>query len=529
MNTSLNALLIKAEEQLNNNDFQAAYNIYYELVKEHKNSPEIYNNLAIAAYQLQKYQESIDYIAQALKLEPNNPIYIAQYAQFLFTTDFNLADRLFNTAIKLAATAEIKTQIEDNYSALLYNQACLIAKDLNTIQQHQAIELFNKSLKFRDNNYKAYFNIACCYANLNNLPVALDYLNKTIACKSDHADAHFALSQFYQQNNNISQAEFHLQQALAAKSSQQAMAEFNYGVLEYKKNNYPQAILHYKNSLKINPHLFAACYNLGSLYQKLKNHEDAIFYYKKALEINPQDPTCRYLIASLNNHSNNKAITKAPALYIEQLFDNYAPDFDYDLVTNLNYKTHILLRDLFLEHVTDTTQLNILDLGCGTGLAGELFKSNSKIVTGVDLSQKMLDVASEKKIYDHLIKAEINEYLNGLNKNDNLISHSDLILLSDVLVYYGQLDELFNNIKQHLMSKCGYLLFSVELLKSDNNDNLIDYQLTINGRYSHSIDYINRLTMKKFTTIASKEVILRTQEGHDVHGLICLVQALAVS
>ena len=56
---------------------------------------------------------------------------------------------------------------------------------------------------------------------------------------------------------------------------------------------------------------------------------------------------------------------------------------------------------------------NILDVGCGTGLCGALLSPYARRLVGVDLSDRMLDQARERNIYDELVKGELTAYLDG--------------------------------------------------------------------------------------------------------------------
>lgn len=48
--------------------------------------------------------------------------------------------------------------------------------------------------------------------------------------------------------------------------------------------------------------------------------------------------------------------------------------------------------------------LDILDLGCGTGLVGSWFKDYGRKIVGVDVSPTMLDMATKKGCYHELRK-----------------------------------------------------------------------------------------------------------------------------
>lgn len=521
--------LIKAEECLKQSDYKQAYEIYLSLEKIYHNSPEIYNNLAISAHQLQKQQECFDYINQAINLDSENPSYYAQKAKFYDLDNFEAASLLYNHALSLCCKnddRELINQIKKNHSDLLYNYATSLLKNSDSADKlNIAIELLKKAIDDDKSNYKALYNLAFCYFNIDDTKLGVDYLKQTLEINPNHTQSHFTLSQYYQSINNTEQAEKHIKKATESDSINKAEAEYNYGVLEQQKQNYEQALSHYYKCIEINNQHFAAHYNIASVNQSLGNINKAIEYYEKALKINPKDINSQYLLASLSQNNdftnNNQASSskeivipsKSPAPYIESLFDSYADDFEFDLKNNLNYKTPELLYKYYTETINNKN-IKILDLGCGTGLVGDKFKNISAHLTGVDLSQNMLNQSEQKKIYDNLIKSEIIDYL----KLKKSIKY-DLIVLADVLVYFGDLKEVLKLCLDNLSIK-GNIIFSTENL---NNSNM-EYRLNQTGRFSHDKDYINSISMKlNRKPVLIKQEIIRTQSHKDVHGLITIL------
>ena len=64
-------------------------------------------------------------------------------------------------------------------------------------------------------------------------------------------------------------------------------------------------------------------------------------------------------------------------------------------------------------------ELAILDLGCGTGLAGAAFKPLAARLDGVDLSPAMIEKARARQIYDHLQVADLQT---ALGRPDRLMT-----------------------------------------------------------------------------------------------------------
>ena len=53
--------------------------------------------------------------------------------------------------------------------------------------------------------------------------------------------------------------------------------------------------------------------------------------------------------------------------------------------------------------------MTVLDLGCGAGLCGEALSKRgaNRKITGLDISQKSLDVAAKRGCYVKLVKADL--------------------------------------------------------------------------------------------------------------------------
>ncbi len=112
----------------------------------------------------------------------------------------------------------------------------------------------------------------------------------------------------------------------------------------------------------------------------------------------------------------------------------------------------------------------ILDLACGTGLFGEELIKNFKNsqIYGSDISQKSLDIAKEKKIYENLIK------INFESKKKYKIKF-ELVSLIGAMTYCKNFYKLFSNVNFYLL-KNGYFIFSHrnDLWKKQNFDKILN-------------------------------------------------------
>ena len=193
------------------------------------------------------------------------------------------------------------------------------------------------------------------------------------------------------------------------------------------------------------------------------------------------------------------------------VFDGYAEKFEDHLVNGLSYKTP---EDIFALHEAHRSgvKLNIMDLGCGTGLCGPLFKDIASTLIGVDLSKGMLAQAEKKSVYDEL---KLMELVSALEQE---YQTQDLLIAADVLIYVGELAPLFKVSKQALRVG-GKFVFSVES-RSGNS-----FKLGKSGRYQHSDVYIHGLADKyDFEVKAQKHSVIRTESSEPVMGELYLLE-----
>ena len=261
-----------------------------------------------------------------------------------------------------------------------------------------------------------------------------------------------------------------------------------------------------KKSLVLDPLEGVFNTNLANIFNDCRQHEVAVKYYKRALFISPSDDQSKHMFNSLTGVTTNRA----PKAYVKDLFDRYASKFDVHLVGDLRYKIPNLTREFYnkiFDH--DKQKLNILDLGCGTGLSGGPFKDLSLNLVGVDLSEKMLLQAKSKNIYDELIAEDIHEILEYYIVKKNRFG---LFLCFDTIIYIGDCSKLFT-----LMAKVG-LRNSRFLLTTQKTEDC-DYKLLETGRYAHSTNYIVKVAKKSgFKLLGATEVISREEPSGPIIG-----------
>ncbi len=104
-------------------------------------------------------------------------------------------------------------------------------------------------------------------------------------------------------------------------------------------------------------------------------------------------------------------------------YDNWAEEYDHELINDYGYIAHKITTSKFRTIVT-YKKAQIIDVGCGTGLVGkELKKLGYSNIEGYDISPKMLKKAQKTNAYQGLFELDLNQKKTiGLKRYDALIS-----------------------------------------------------------------------------------------------------------
>lgn len=252
---------------------------------------------------------------------------------------------------------------------------------------------------------------------------------------------------------------------------------------------------------------------LGQAYYELGRIDDAIALFENWLAEEPGNPVAAHLLTA---YRGLQAPEQCTSQYIELTFDGFAKSFENTL-GRLHYCGPQLVQDYLATLGFSSDSLSVLDLGCGTGLVGEVLKPFARMLVGVDLSQAMLNQAATKHLYHQLHKSELTDFL--LASRDQY----DLITCMDTLIYMGRLDGIFALIYQKLKTG-GLFVFSTEKLMGADEP---AYQLNISGRYSHHHDYLTKILADIGFKIAEVcDVAIRKESGCPIEGqFICVRRA----
>ncbi len=217
----------------------------------------------------------------------------------------------------------------------------------------------------------------------------------------------------------------------------------------------------------------------------------------------------RFLLAALGGEA---APERAPAGYVRDLFDRYAPRFERHLVDALEYRTPALLAALLARAgVTADGSRDALDLGCGTGLSGRALRPFARRLEGVDLSPRMLAEAARGGAYDALHEADLLDFLPARPGAFGLVA------AADVLNYLGNLGGALAGIAASL-APGGVAALSLE------SGEVAPYALGEGMRFRHHPGHaLGLVAAAGLRVLARQDAVLRRERGAAVAGLLLVL------
>ncbi|MDL1969155.1 MAG: tetratricopeptide repeat protein [Deltaproteobacteria bacterium] len=378
---------------------------------------------------------------------------------------------------------------------------------LDQSRPDKAKKVFEKAADLRPPYFPAWYNLARLKQRENDHKGAISIYRAMLEKQPGIGEAWNNLGVAYREIGDQDEAISCFRRAVAF-APDMAEAWNNLGVAQDEFNMIGNASKSYRKAIEIRSDYASAHFNLGISLQKLRRFKEAEEHYNKVLETKPDDEAARFMLQSLGTSATPDA---APVEHVRRIFDRCAGTFERILVKDLEYKTPELLFDLVRPYLTE--EMNVLDLGCGTGLGAQLYRPFAKRLIGLDVSSKMLEKAAEKKIYNRLKVFDILQDWGFLQK-------FDLIYSSDVFVYFGNLDTIIRSASSYLVYG-GITAFSVESLE----DNNMGYRLFPSGRYAHSRTYIQDcLRRHGLQLMEETKADIRKQSGNQVKGLLIVAK-----
>jgi len=251
---------------------------------------------------------------------------------------------------------------------------------------------------------------------------------------------------------------------------------------------------------------------LGELAHITDRRDEARVAYERYAALRPGDVEVEHLLIALRD---GPAPSRVSDQYLRSLYSRFSSFYDENMVGDLEYCGPALLERAMAPVLGARADLDVLDLGCGTGLAAAALRPRARRLVGVDLSEAMIDAARRRGSYDALHVAEVTAFL----AHDGLDAFH-LITASDTLIYFGDLRQVIVPAARWLRPG-GLFAFTAE--RSD----VPPFQLTDSGRFVHHVDHVREVASESALTVVSvDDGVLRYEYGRAVPALVVVLKAL---
>jgi predicted TPR repeat methyltransferase len=471
--------------------------IYLEVLALDPSRPEPLDLLGVIAIQSGQFDEAIEWIRQAIAINPRVAAYHSHLGNAL------QGNGQHDEAI---AVWRVAIALDGGFAEAYANLGNALRE---TGQLKEAADACRQAVRLDPNSVVALNNLGAALQEPEQLDEAIAAYRQALRINPNLAETHNNLGNALLGKRQLDEAIIEFQLSLQLKPDS-ADIHRNLGTALCDKGRLDEAIAAIRQAIRLKPDYADAYNNLGLALHKAGRKQEAYAAYREAIRLKPDAVEWEFKLAAL---SGDRSVKTAPTQYLREMFDEYAPKFDKNLVEELKYQApQQLLRAV--RAATPRQDLDVLDLGCGTGLCGQQFRPYARRLVGVDLSPTMIRAAETRGIYDQLITGEILPVLRDAPES------YDLIVAGDVLIYVGDLTDFMPAVARALRGG-GLFACSIEDYEGQG------YFLHPEARFAHSIAYVRDLASASgLTEISADKAAIRRNFGAEVPGRIVVLGKL---
>ncbi len=466
---------------------------------------DAYRDLSLAHFQTGQIAAAKEAIQRGIAADPASPEFRLLHGNLLsHEKDYTGAIAAYQSGLSIHPT-----------SPELHNNLGNALKELG--RSGPASTSYQTAISHKPGFVDAHINLANVMHSEGRSEEALAHFDTAISIAPESIPAYLGAAEILQAQDKADEALVYLRK-IEELASENPLLHFGQGKALSKLRNLDEAITSLQRAVSLKPDFVGAHIELGNTLLQKGEREKSLAAYRQAFELDPNNPV-GHLVSALSGTNSERA----PDGYVASLFDWYADKFDSHLVKSLQYNMPQQLADLLRKTAHPARgSWSVLDLGCGTGLAGVAIGADATHMVGVDLSEKMLEKAKLLNLYARLERAD----LLAMMERESATSY-DIVVAADVFVYIGKLDGHATQ-AYRLLRPDGLFAFSVEALLPNADGTsaggpLPDYRLNDTGRYAHAKAYIQRLASDNgFIVLGISDAQGRVNDGKPVAGYIGL-------
>jgi len=357
----------------------------------------------------------------------------------------------------------------------------------------------------------AHYNLAQAYMHLHRYAEAADAYRRVVGIVPAHVVGWQNLGCALRAQGRLDEALHCLKRAIDIDPRATAVCQ-EIGSLLSEADRHAEALEYLQRAAVLRPDQAAAHSSLGNCLRVLGRFDDARHAFERALALDPRLDGARYYLAALGAAP---VPGSTPADFVKGVYRHIAQHYDQTHTgLRLGYRVPDHLFDLVRRARGAAPAPEIVDIGCGTGLCGSVFRPMAARLVGIDLVEEMLVEARKKNVYDELLCGELTQILAGH------AAAFDVAVAAGVFIHIGDLRPVFESCRAALRPG-GVFAFSTHEHDGDG------FRLQPTGHYAHAPGHVTRIAAAAgFMPIAAERVQIYQNARETVHGH---VQAFRVS
>ncbi len=387
-----------------------------------------------------------------------------------------------------------------------YNNLGSVLLALGAVKE--ADSCFDQAIRLQPGYPDALINKACVCRKLGNSGSAQSIYSHVLAAAPDNLHARLGLAELLVECSDLDAAD-RSYSSILEQHPLSVKALLGLSAVRLRQRRHDEALACAIRAGELEPGNAEAQFCLGITYRDMGDRGRALIHMREAGRLDPGNSQTRYILAALGDGPTPK---RADSQYVASLFDSYAATFDESLVGRLSYRIPEKIGEMLARAGLLGKGLDILDIGCGTGLCGPRFREHARRLVGVDLSPKMIDTARARGVYDDLMVGDV---VKPMKDGASQFSH---IIGADVFPYIGDLNEVFDGARTALIDH-GVFVFSVE------STEVYPFELHLKARYAHAERYLRELADEfGFEVVSLEDTVVRIEKGEPVKGFLVLLR-----
>lgn len=367
-----------------------------------------------------------------------------------------------------------------------------------------AVELFHRSLTVSPGWPPAMISLATLYGQMNQFPQAMEWAERVFTAASNNLALLAGVIDIAHRAGDTSSAIRYLRHGLSLVPKDPQLTELLARDLA-AVDEHEEALELWGQILEWAPESVVAQVGRAQSLMALKRPE-AEAAVMALLDQDPNNDLYIHFMSMLKG----QAPARLPQALNKDLFERLAPVYDAHVVRAMGYRLPKDVAERLLSEHPDR-KLNVLDLGCGTGLLGVCLGRLDGGLVGVDLSPAMIEQASIHGVYDRFHQVDLHDALS--ETADCLF---DVLAALDVFIYAGELDKAVPDACRILVPG-GTLVFSCEEAPADGPDMI----LQPSDRFAHRRAHVEAVCRGAgFAEVSIEDTVLRTENGLPVQGFV---------